>query len=137
MRRWEVAAVVLALVAIAGLPAAVFGYEAFRLSSYDGQVIDLTGAHGTWSQDTIRVKQGERVRLRLTSNDVVHGFMLEAYGIEVDEVYTGRVEVIDFVADKPGNFAFACTILCDAGHRDMKGKLVVEPQGDSVLLAGD
>lgn len=129
MRMLEIAAVILVLATIVGLPAAVLGYESLRHSGYDGQVITLTGAHGAWSQDTIRVKQGEKLRLRLTSNDVVHGFMLKAFDIEIDEVYPGKEKVIDFVADEAGTFAFVCTILCSSDHRDMKGTLVVEPEG--------
>ncbi len=129
MRMMEIAAVVLLVVSIAGLPAAALGYESLRHSSYDGQVITLTGAHGVWSQDTIQVKQGQKLRLRLISNDVAHGFMLKGYGIEIDEVYPGKEKVIDIVVDRPGTFAFVCTVLCSPDHRDMKGKLVVEPQG--------
>lgn len=133
MRVLNLAAALLALLAIAGLPAAVIGYQSLRDNGFDGRVITLAGAHGAWHgpqghDTTIRLKQGERVRLRLTSNDVVHGFSLEAFGIEIDEVYPGKVKEIDFVADKSGSFPFACTILCSADHRDMKGKLVVEPQ---------
>ncbi len=76
MRMMEIAAVILLLVSIAGLPAAALGYNSLRHSGHDGEVITLTGAQGGWSQDTIRVKQGQRLNLRLISNDVVHGFML-------------------------------------------------------------
>jgi len=136
MSRLEIAAAILVLVAIVGVPVAAFAYDSFRQSSFDGQVIDLTGAHGTWSRGTIRVKQGEKVRLRLTSNDVVHGFALKAYGIEVDEVYPGKVKTIEFVADKPGTFLFACTVICSFNHRHMEGELIVEAQGGQpVVLA--
>lgn len=132
MRKLNVVATILVLLAIAGLPAAVFGYESLRTGSFDGQVITLTGAHGAWhtagGHGPITVRQGEKVRLRLTSNDVLHGFILEAYGIEIDEVYPGKVKEFDFVADGPGSFPFACTILCSGDHRDMKGKLIVEPR---------
>lgn len=133
MRMMEIAAVALLVVSIAGLPVAALGYESLRHSNHDGEVITLTGAHGAWSQDTIRVTQGQRVHIRLISDDVVHGFMLKGYDIEVDEVYPGKVEVIDFVADEAGSFAFVCTILCSADHRDMKGKLVVEPLGEQAV----
>jgi heme/copper-type cytochrome/quinol oxidase subunit 2 len=55
--------------------------------------------------------------------------MLKGYGIEIDDVYPGKEKVIDFVADEAGTFAFVCTILCSPDHRDMRGNLVVEPQG--------
>ncbi len=136
MRTLEIAAVILVLAAIVGLPAATLGYESLRHSGHDGQVITLAGADGAWSHDTIRVRQGQKVRLRVISNDVVHGFMLKGYGIEIDEVYPGKVKVIDFVADTAGTFLFTCTTLCSPQHRDMKGKLVVEPQGgESVSLS--
>ena len=135
MRKMEIAAVILLLVAIAGLPAAALGYESLRHSGHDGEVITLTGAHGAWSQDTIRVKQGQRLRLRLISNDVVHGFMLKGYGIEIDDVYPGKDKVIDIVADEAGAFAFVCTVPCSSDHRDMTGKLVVEPLGEQAVAA--
>jgi cytochrome c oxidase subunit 2 len=129
MRMMEIAAVILLVVSIAGLPAAALGYNSLRHSGHDGEVITLTGAHGAWSHDTIRVKQGQRLRLRLISNDVVHGFMLKGYDIEIDEVYPGKEKVIDFVADEHGTFTFVCTVPCSPDHREMRGKLVVEPQG--------
>ena len=130
MRTLEIAAVILILVSVVGLAAAAFGYESLRHSGYDGQVITLAGADGAWSHDTIRVRQGENLRLRLTSNDVVHGFVLKGYDIEIEEVYPGKIVVIDFVADEAGTFLFTCTILCSRQHRDMKGKLVVERSVD-------
>lgn len=130
MRTLEIAAVILVLVSVVGLPAAALGYESLRHSGHDGQVITLAGTEGAWSHDIIRVRQGEKLRLRLTSNDVVHGFELKGYGIEIDEVYPGKVVVIDFVADEAGTFLFTCTILCSRQHRDMKGKLIVERSGD-------
>ena len=126
MRKLEIAAAILVIMAIVGLPVAAFAYESFGQGSFDGQVIELTAAHGTWSQGTIRVRQGEKVRLRLTSNDVIHGFALKAYGIEIDEIYPGKVRSIEFVADKPGTFLFVCIIVCDAGHRHMEGQIIVE-----------
>ncbi len=131
MRLLEPAAVILVVLGLVGLPTAALGYESLRHNSHDGQVINLAGEDGAWSQDTIRVTQGQKLRLRLTSNDVVHGFMLEGYGIDIDEVYPGKVQVIEIVADKAGIFPFACTVLCSDDHRSMRGKLIVEPPGGS------
>lgn len=131
MRKIEFIAAALVLLAVVGLPAAVFGYDSFLRSSFDGRVIDLTGADGSWSRDVIRIKQGERVRVRLTSSDVVHGFALKAYGFMEDEVYPGRVKTIEFVADKAGTFTFTCTVICHVNHRHMEGLLTVLPAAES------
>lgn len=126
MRLLNIGAAILVLIAIAGLPAASFAYRSLHESGFDGTVIDLTGSNGAWNHQEIKVRQGERVRLRITSHDVVHGFTLEAMGIEIDEVYPGKVTEVDFSADEAGSFLFTCTILCSGDHRDMRGTLIVE-----------
>lgn len=125
MRIWEMAAIALVLLAIVGTPVAVFTYQS-SLRPQEENEFTLVGHSGQWGPDVIRVTQGDTVRLRLTSADVVHGFALKAYGIEMHEVYPGKVKTIEFVADKPGTFLFACTIPCDSGHREMEGELIVE-----------
>jgi heme/copper-type cytochrome/quinol oxidase subunit 2 len=35
---------------------------------------------------------------------------------------------VEFVADKPGAFSFACAEYCGSGHGRMKGRLVVNPK---------
>lgn len=124
--RWEVLAAAIALVILVGLPAAAFGVRAS--TRFDDAVdITLKASAGRWSPDTIHVRQGDRVRLRLTSGDVVHGFYLPDFGIRVDEIYPGRVRTVDFVADRAGTFRFECTVWCSVDHPTMRGELVVEP----------
>ncbi len=125
MRIWEIAAIALVLLAVLGTPAAVFTYQSSLNSGADKE-FTLVGHKGRWGTDVIHVTEGETVRLRLTSADVVHGFALKAYGIEIDEVYPGKVKTIEFVADKPGTFVFVCTIICNSGHRHMEGEVIVE-----------
>ncbi len=124
----ERGAIVLVLLVVIGLPAAAFSYEGFLRSQHDNE-FTLVATVGTWTPNTIRVKQGEVVRLRLTSEDVVHGFLLEEFDIAVDAVYPGRFTTVEFVADRPGTFDFACTRVCSVTrHGHMWGTLVVEPQ---------
>ncbi len=73
----------------------------------------------------IRVKRGERVRLRIKSVDVTHGFSLPAYNINV-VLTPGKEEIVEFVADKSGEFEFACSVQCGAGHAGMRGKIIIE-----------
>ncbi|MFQ5884368.1 MAG: hypothetical protein ACE5IO_04635 [Thermoplasmata archaeon] len=57
----------------------------------------------------------------------IHGFRLEAFGIEVDMPLDvpDNVVVVKFVADKTGTFTFRCSNDCGPGHEDMKGTLIV------------
>ncbi|HLD04491.1 MAG TPA: cupredoxin domain-containing protein [Candidatus Nanoarchaeia archaeon] len=74
----------------------------------------------------IRVKQGEPVRLKITSVDVEHGIAIPAYNIR-ETLPIGEERVIEFIADQVGTFDFYCSVPCGSGHRSMKGQLVVEP----------
>lgn len=57
----------------------------------------------------------------------VHGFRLEAFGIEVDLPLDvpNDIVVVKFVADKTGTFTYRCSNDCGPGHDDMKGTLIV------------
>ncbi len=101
----------------------------------------------------ITVKRGDRVTLRFASADVVHGFYLEGYDVDVT-IHPGRrrVEVarpaagelstvweVSFIADTPGRFRYRCSTACGAMHRFMVGELLVEPNWlwpVSALVAG-
>lgn len=87
--------------------------------------IELVAFQWGWTPETITVKEGEKVTLRITSSDVVHGFGLPDYGIE-ELVYPGKITRVTFVADKAGEFTFVCTSFCGVGHFEMRGTLKVE-----------
>lgn len=116
-------------------PASLFAYQAWRTHAPAARVIDLTGnspANGGWQPDTVRVKLGERVRLRVASTDVVHGFEIPALGIKVDEILPGHVQEVEFTPTQVGRFPFACTRWCSADHWRMRGNIeVVDPSRQS------
>lgn len=85
----------------------------------------MTAKNWTFDPAVITVKQGDKVVIKITSVDVTHGFALPDFDVKVDLV-PNKEEVVEFVADKKGEFTFSCSVLCGAGHRSMKGKLVVE-----------
>lgn len=130
MKREFVALGLLALVVIA-FPAVLFGYQAWRTSASGARVIDLVASapdRGGWMPDAIRVDMGERVRLRISSTDVVHGFQIPALGIQVDEILPGHVQEVEFLATQVGRFPFACTRWCSLDHWRMRGVIeVVDP----------
>ena len=129
MSKLDVIATVLVLFALVGTPAASFAYESY-LRSEQAQEFTLVGKNAQWDVTTIRVHEGERVRLRITSGDVIHGFEIDGLGVEVDELYPGKFVTVEFTADKAGTFEFVCTVRCDedrAAHKAMTGSLIVEP----------
>ncbi len=129
--RWSQSlAAVLVLATVVGTPAAAFAYNGW-LHSHQGarEVVLVAGPNSIWRPNEIRVRQGEKVRLLVTSHDAVHGFVLGGYGIATNDVYPGEYTIVEFVADKVGTFPFLCSVVCGPNHQRMQGQLVVEPAG--------
>ncbi|CAG0948232.1 Cytochrome c oxidase subunit 2 [Anaerolineae bacterium] len=136
MKNESVALIVVILIFIA-FPASLFAYQAWQMNASFGlvqddvRVIALTAnapTNGGWSPDTLRVNLGERVRLRISSPDVVHGFEIPALGITIDEILPGHVEQVEFVATRAGHFPFTCTRWCSVDHWRMRGVIeVIDP----------
>jgi len=61
------------------------------------------------------VPAGERVRLRITSDDVIHSWWVPQLGFKSDAI-PGQINKMDFVIDKPGTYRGQCAELCGAGH---------------------
>ncbi len=137
----EFFALTLVLFILIAFPASLFAYQAWRTvpSGPDARVLALVGNspnNGGWQPDTLRVNLGERVRLRVSSTDVVHGFEIPALGIKVDEILPGHVEEIEFTATQAGRFPFACTRWCSADHWRMRGVLeVVDPAHPNLVAS--
>ena len=98
--------------------------------------IDLVGTvpvvgGGGWSVRETHVKQGETVTLRLSSEDVTHGFLIPDLGIEAQPIAPGTYQTITFRADRPGVYTYYCNVLCSHRHGAMIGKLVVDPSSAS------
>lgn len=74
---------------------------------------------GTPSQPPVLyLPQGERVRFTLNSNDVVHGFWIPAFMIQM-EVLPGVTNHLQFTANKIGTYPGRCNILCGREHSGM------------------
>lgn len=75
--------------------------------------------------DTIRVKTGTLVTLKLKSIEGTHGFNLGAFGIDerLDENVT---KIVEFYAGQEGEFGIRCSHFCGIGHLGMTGKLIIE-----------
>ncbi|MBS3123348.1 cupredoxin domain-containing protein [Candidatus Woesearchaeota archaeon] len=93
----------------------------------DFREIEVISKQYDFSPSVIKVKQGEKIRLRLKSVDVPHSLAIKAPFLNVNQyVEAGTDEVIEFTATDKGEFPFWCAIYCGNGHREMRGSLVVE-----------
>jgi heme/copper-type cytochrome/quinol oxidase subunit 2 len=69
----------------------------------------------------------------LTSNDVTHGFQLDAFGISA-VITPGKITTVNFIAGAPGTYTFYCSVFCGSGHTTMKGTLIVLPSDNSTTV---
>ncbi|CAB4545700.1 unannotated protein [freshwater metagenome] len=67
---------------------------------------------------TLYVPLGERVRYTITSNDVVHGFWIPAFMIQIQNL-PGVTNHLEFTANKLGTYPGRCNILCGRNHTQM------------------
>ena len=67
---------------------------------------------------TLYVPLGEKVRYTITSNDVVHGFWIQAFMIQMQNL-PGVTNYLEFTANKLGTYPGRCNILCGRNHSQM------------------
>ena len=67
---------------------------------------------------TLVVPLGEKVRYTITANDVVHGFWVPAFMIQMQNL-PGVTNSLEFTANKLGSYPGRCNILCGRNHSQM------------------
>src|SRR5688572_21772006 len=75
------------------------------------------------------VPVGAKVRVLLTSNDVIHAWWVPAFGMKKDAI-PGFVNEIWFRADEPGIYRGQCAELCGRDHAFMPVVVNVLPQAE-------
>lgn len=95
--------------------------------------------NGGWNPDTLKAEVGRPLKLRLTSDDVVHGFAVGQMEMKPVDVQPGKVTDITLTLDKPGTYTFFCTRWCGLNHWRMRGTIEVssstkDPEPASIPL---
>ena len=80
---------------------------------------------GGWSPDVIKANVNEPLNLKLTSDDVVHGFAIGQMEMQSVDVLPGKVTNLTLTFDKPGIYTFFCTRWCGLNHWRMRGTIEV------------
>lgn len=73
----------------------------------------------------IRVPAGARVTFRVTSLDVIHGFLVEGTRINL-MVLPGQISELSYTFDEPGEHLVICHEYCGVGHHGMAGRVIAE-----------
>lgn len=80
---------------------------------------------GGWMPTTLHAEVNRPLHLRLTSDDVVHGFAVGQMDFPAVDIYPGRVSEVTLVFNKPGTYTFYCTRWCGLNHWRMRGTIEV------------
>jgi heme/copper-type cytochrome/quinol oxidase subunit 2 len=73
----------------------------------------------------IEVKQAQNVVLEISTEDVLHGFMVPKLGIN-EPIQPGNAAAIHLDTSRKGEFEVTCSILCGAGHDDMRARILIK-----------
>jgi len=87
--------------------------------------------NGGWTPDVIQAEAGKPLHLKLTSDDVMHGFAVGQMDMDAVDVEPGKVTDITLTFDKPGIYTYYCTRWCGLNHWRMRGTIEVTGASDS------
>jgi mono/diheme cytochrome c family protein/plastocyanin len=91
---------------------------------------------GGWDPDVIQAEVGAPLHLKITSDDVVHGFAVGQMNMESVDILPGKVTDVILNFEKPGIYTFYCTRWCGLNHWRMRGTIEVADASD-IIPAGD
>jgi len=130
LKRAETVAGVIVLFIVVVLPLSLLYPHFFDKTPHarPGEIwlVARTFERGGWSPPEIRVKKGQKVRLRILAEDVSHSFQLMHLGIDTGPIFTGTTKVVEFLPELVGTFPFYCNTRCSTRHENLMGLLIVE-----------
>jgi cytochrome c oxidase subunit 2 len=103
----------------------------------DGSVtVRLVAEQYAFVPDCSRVPVDTPVKFRITSTDVVHGFLLPATNVNT-MVVPGFVAEVRTSFSRPGVYWMPCNEFCGSGHHGMWAKVKVVPKDQFTQLASN
>ena len=109
---------IIIILAIAG----IFVLKSFTgnaINQSDSKEFTIKAFRFGYSPDVIEVNKGDDVKIIIENTDTLHGMRIPDLGIKGNEI-------LEFTADKTGEFTWYCNNMCGKGHTQMKGKLIVK-----------
>jgi cytochrome c oxidase subunit II len=84
----------------------------------------------------LHVPRGQAVKLKMTSEDVIHSFYIPAMRVKTD-VVPGKYTTLWFNADTVGTYHLFCSQYCGTEHSRMVGRVIVmDPMEYELWIAG-
>ena len=84
----------------------------------------------------LHIPVNTKVKLELTSQDVIHAFYVPNLGGQKDAV-PGRTTTLWIQADHPGTYRGQCAEFCGKGHADMLINVIAQTKADYAKWAAD
>ena len=88
------------------------------------KLIKISATNFAFTPSTITVKKGQKVTLRVTNAEGVHGFGIPDLGVNV-RIEPDQSVDISLDTSKAGTFSFRCTVPCGPGHKEMTGTITI------------
>jgi cytochrome c oxidase subunit II len=111
----------------------------------DAQTFYVVGKQWMWKIEhpngkreinELHVPRGQPVKLKMTSEDVIHSFFIPAMRVKAD-VIPGKYTTLWFNADTVGTYHLFCSQYCGAEHSRMVGRVIVmDPTDYELFIAG-
>jgi cytochrome c oxidase subunit 2 len=76
------------------------------------------------ANNEIQVPVGSTITFKVTSADVIHGFLIEKTDVNA-MVIPGQITKVTHTFDKPGEYLIICHEYCGTGHHTMYAKVIV------------
>ncbi len=113
-------------------------YNQFRIPDDPAMEVYVVGKQWMWKLqhstgqreiNELHVPVGRKVKLTMTTEDVLHDFSVPAFRTKTD-VVPGRYTYLWFEATKPGKYHLFCAEYCGLNHSGMGGYVYVMEQRD-------
>ncbi len=129
--RGEWAARLLLVLLIAGLFVAII---AGRNTAHAVEVHAVMPERGGWLPGNLSAEVDVPLNLRLTSDDVMHGFAVGQQPWAAVDVVPGQFTDLSLIFDEPGTYTYYCTRWCGLNHWRMRGTIAVTGEASGSAL---
>jgi len=132
---WSIIPFIISMTVFLG--GAIVYYNQYRTPK-DAMEIYVVGKQWMWKLqhqtgqreiNELHVPVGRKVKLTMTTEDVLHDFFVPAFRTKMD-VVPGRYTTLWFEATKPGKYRLFCAEYCGLNHSGMGGWVYVMEQRD-------